>query len=74
MLSYQITSDAGVDLGIYEGDTPDEALDAMARDAGYASQADAPSPFSGTVTEVARYIHRDRRKGAVSARTRREKD
>lgn len=27
---------SGVDLGVYEGDTEDGAIDAMARDAGYA--------------------------------------
>lgn len=55
MTSYQITSSAGVDMGIYEGETPADALDAMARDAGYKSQADAAAvagPFTGTVVEV----------------------
>lgn len=56
MTSYQITSSAGVDLGTYEAATADEALDAMARDAGYASQAAAVDagivPFDGRVTLV----------------------
>lgn len=50
---YRITSDAGIALGIYPGATPEEALDAMARDAGYASQDDTVSggvaPFAGSV-------------------------
>lgn len=39
MSRYQITSSEGVDMGIYEGATPAEALDAMARDAGYRDEA-----------------------------------
>jgi hypothetical protein len=39
MTTYQITSSAGVDMGTYEGETAADALDAMARDAGYESQA-----------------------------------
>lgn len=38
----------GMDLGVYEGNSENEALDAMARDAGYDSyehlQATAPAP------------------------------
>jgi hypothetical protein len=53
MTMWQVTSSAGVDMGVYEGETPADALDAMARDAGYKSQADATdsgiSPFEGTV-------------------------
>lgn len=56
MTTYQITSSAGADLGTYEGATPAEALDAMCRDAGYKSAADAVTsgiaPFEGTVTET----------------------
>ena len=55
MTTYQITSSAGVDMGIYEATSPEDALDAMARDAGYQSQADAAEQvgsFDGTV-EVA---------------------
>lgn len=55
MTHYQITSSAGVDMGIYEGSTPAEALDAMARDAGYRDQADAAEQvgaFAGTVAAV----------------------
>lgn len=43
MTKYQIGNKQGADLGIYEGDTPDAALDAMARDAGYADYRDACS-------------------------------
>jgi hypothetical protein len=32
---------SGMDLGVYEGDTPEEALDALARDAGYRDYSDA---------------------------------
>ena len=40
MAKYLITSDAGVVLGEYEGADESEAIDAMARDAGYADRAD----------------------------------
>lgn len=53
---YQITSSEGADLGIYEGETEADALDAMARDAGYADEAEATRvvgrPFEGTVEVV----------------------
>jgi hypothetical protein len=44
----------GVCLGDYQGATAQEALDAMARDAGYANYADAQdvSPAELTVTEL----------------------
>ena len=55
--TFKIVSSAGVEMGTYEAATEREALDAMARDAGYASQADAEArgvaPFEGTVEEVA---------------------
>ncbi len=38
--TWQIISSAGVDLGTFAGATAAEALDALARDAGYASRAD----------------------------------
>lgn len=41
MTTWTITSSAGAELGTYEGDTAEAALDAMARDAGYKSHADA---------------------------------
>ena len=37
----------GVDFGVYEGETSDEALDALARDAGYKSHADAMETIEG---------------------------
>jgi len=53
---WRVTSSAGVDLGVWSGATPADALDAMARDAGYENQADATAiagPFDGTVERVA---------------------
>jgi len=41
MATYRVTSAAGQDMGTYEADSADGALDAMARDAGYESQAAA---------------------------------
>lgn len=40
-MKYQIEADAIV-YGIFSGETPEEALEALARDAGYASAADIP--------------------------------
>lgn len=54
--TYQITSAQGIDLGTYAAADEAGALDAMARDAGYASQAaaaEAVGPFEGTVKAVA---------------------
>lgn len=39
--SWRIVSSAGVDMGVFAGATAEEALDAMARDAGCESYADA---------------------------------
>lgn len=55
MKVFRIVSSAGADLGIFEGATAEEALDAMARDAGYSSLAEATEvagPFDGTVKEL----------------------
>ncbi len=55
MQSYRIVSSAGQDMGTYTAADPLAALDAMARDAGYKSQADAEAqgvPFEGEVFEV----------------------
>lgn len=48
MNSYHITNrTSGADLGIYDGDTLEAALDAMARDAGYRDRADAIAIIGG---------------------------
>lgn len=55
MRTYLIVSSAGVDMGQYSGATPADALDAMARDAGYRDQADAAAqgmPFDGSLAEL----------------------
>jgi hypothetical protein len=60
MMAYQITSSAGVDMGTYEADTAEGALDAMARDAGYRDQvhaAEVAGPFDGTVREIGTACH-----------------
>ena len=41
MQTFRITSSAGVDMGSYQGETAADALDAMARDAGYTDSQDA---------------------------------
>lgn len=41
MTQWQITSSEGVDMGVYEGATAKDALDAMSRDAGYRDHASA---------------------------------
>lgn len=53
--TFRIISSAGMEMGVFEGETREEALEAMARDAGYASLAEATEvagPFEGTVEEV----------------------
>lgn len=55
MAKWRIVSEAAVEMGIFDGETPDEALDAMARDAGYKDQAEAEAlvgPFTGLVFMV----------------------
>jgi hypothetical protein len=55
MKTFQITSSAGQTMGTYTATSPEAALDAMAQDAGYSSQADAAAQvgeFSGTVEEL----------------------
>jgi hypothetical protein len=41
MTAYTITSYAGADMGTYQAEDEAGAIDAMSRDAGYESQADA---------------------------------
>ncbi len=55
MTTYQITSSAGVEMGLYQGGSPQEALDALAREAGYCGREEAArvaGPFEGTVEVV----------------------
>lgn len=55
MRTYEITSSEGVYFGAYEAETVADALNAMARDAGYRDADDAASQvgaFEGTITEV----------------------
>lgn len=54
MKTYQIISSAGVEMGIYHGETESDALEAMAFDAGYESfyAAETVGKFEGTVKEV----------------------
>ena len=59
MRSYRITSDAGIDLGTYLATSPTDALDEVARDAGYLDHASAcqtAGPWEGTVHEIADYL------------------
>ena len=46
---YQITSAAGVDLGVYDAADEDGAREAMAIDAGYRTYAEACAAAPGTV-------------------------
>jgi len=54
--TYRIENAQGGDLGTYTGSTPDEAIEAMARMAGYASRAEMDREVEGggrlVVTEV----------------------
>lgn len=47
MNMYRITSKAGVDLGIYEGETLEDAFRAMAIDAGYSPEDIGEWPLGG---------------------------
>ena len=52
---WRITSEQGVEFGEYPGKSVADALDALARDAGYASQEtcmQAVGPFKGHVVYV----------------------
>lgn len=41
MRKYQIWAASGVDMGVFEASSPEEALEMQARDAGYKSLAEA---------------------------------
>ena len=55
MRNYHIVSSDFIDLGIYRAENVEGALDAMAREAGYESQADALARgvdrFCGSISE-----------------------
>lgn len=57
MSKFQITSSAAADMGVYEGATADDAVEACCRDAGYASKAEAEEvmgeEFAAIVTLIA---------------------
>ena len=61
MKTFQIISSAGLEIGIYRAETKADALDEMARDAGYKGYTDACKvlsvsadydDFCGTVKEI----------------------
>lgn len=55
MKTYRVISSMGIDLGTYEAENPNAALDVLARDAGYKNAAEAAEvagPFNGYVEEV----------------------
>lgn len=53
MTKYSISNQtSGADLGIYEADSPEAALDIMARDAGYKDYADCCSVVGGSADEL----------------------
>ena len=60
MITYRITSKQGIELGEYRAATAAGALDALARDAGYACYGDVPPECGcGTSwTEDAAAFHR----------------
>ena len=47
MKSFQITSSAGIDLGTYPGEAPVDALNGLARDAGYADHTAMCAALAG---------------------------
>lgn len=49
MNSYRIISSAGVDLGVWDGATPEEAIEALDRSAGYTCSAHAAEVLGTTV-------------------------
>jgi len=55
-MKYHIyNSVSGLDMGVYDGDSPDDAKDALARDAGYddyASACEVTGPDTLLVTPV----------------------
>lgn len=52
MTSFKITSNAGIDLGTFEAETAEAALDAMARDAGYANAVEAARTLGADVQSL----------------------
>lgn len=52
MKSYRIVSSAGVDMGIYDGETVADAVRAMHRDAGYTSDEHIEEALGKSVDEL----------------------
>ncbi len=50
--TYRFTSKAGANLGDYEGTSPDEAHDALARDAGYRNAQDLAKALGRPVEDL----------------------
>lgn len=57
MTTFSITNrSSGLCIGDYQGRDADDAIDAMARDAGYDSQADAAAVLGTTVERLNRNL------------------
>lgn len=52
MTKWKIVSSAGVDMGLFEAEGPEAALDAMARDAGYESHVAASRELGAEVESL----------------------
>jgi len=56
MKRFRIVSENGMNMGVYQAETPAEALEALAIEAGYTGQTEAEevtrNTFKGTITEV----------------------
>lgn len=52
MTKFKVVSNQGVELGTYETESPEAALDAMARDAGYESHVAASRELGAEVESI----------------------